>query len=313
MINFALLQAKPIRSALVAGTLLLTLLVAPVSSRAQAAAEAAGASSVSGGLGAAISKSFPTSLPTSLPGPAVDPNLGYVAPRSAGLPADEVNRKALEQRAGKGAAKLLLQSVPTAAAVYVDGMFVGRAPLLLLVAPGNYKIAMRGARDEFGERPVSVATSETQQVVLPLTQRYPAAVAAAPKRAAPSSVVTTSGGVAAPISSAGPDLEAKAAAGAAAVAAAAGEANRRNFEQQAGKDGAKLVVLSTPSDALTYLDGTYVGRTPVLLVVAPGSHKIEMHGDRAEFGEQLVGLLPNETQQVALTLALKYPAKITVP
>ena len=71
--------------------------------------------------------------------------------------------------------------------------------------------------------------------------------------------------------------------------------------------------MSTPSDALTYLDGTFVGRTPVLLVVAPGSHKIEMHGDRAEFGEQTVGVLPNETQQVALTLSLKYPAQITVP
>ena len=313
MATLEFLKTKAIWSGCLAGALLLILFVNPVSSRAQAAAEAAGASAVSGGMGAAVSRSFPASLPTALPGPAVDPKLGYIAPSASGPPADVVNRKALEQRAGKGAAKLLLQSVPTAAAIYINGMFVGRAPLLLLVAPGSYKVAMRGPRDEFGERAVTVATSETQQVVLPLTQRYPVTVSATPKRAAPSTVVTTSGGVAGPVSSAGPDLQAKAAAAAAVTALAAGEENRKNFEQQAGKDAAKLVVMSTPSDALTYLDGMFVGRTPVLLVVVPGSHKIEMRGDRAEFGEQTVGVLPNETQQVALTLSLKYPAQITVP
>jgi len=223
MATVEFLKTKAIWSGCLSGALLLILLTNPAISRAQAAAEAAGASAVSGGMGAAVSKSFPASLPAALPGPAVDPRLGYVAPSASGPPADVVNRKALEQRAGKGAAKLLLQSVPTAAAVFINGMFVGRAPLLLLVAPGSYKVAMRGPRDEFGERAVTVATSETQQVVLPLTQRYPVTVSATPKRAAPSSVLTTSGGVAGPVSSAGPDLQAKAAAGAAATALAAGE------------------------------------------------------------------------------------------
>jgi hypothetical protein len=56
----------------------------------------------------------------------------------------------------------------------------------------------------------------------------------------------------------------------------------------------------------------FVGRTPLLLIVPPGTYKVEMRGQRAEYGERLVGLLPNETQQLVLTLALRYPAKITL-
>jgi hypothetical protein len=37
-----------------------------------------------------------------------------------------------------------------------------------------------------------------------------------------------------------------------------------------------------------------------------------MRGQREEFGERLIDLLPNETQEIALTLALRYPARISV-
>jgi hypothetical protein len=57
----------------------------------------------------------------------------------------------------------------------------------------------------------------------------------------------------------------------------------------------------------------FVGRTPLLLIVPPGKYKVEMRGKREEVGERLVGLLPNETQDLALTLASRYPARISVP
>jgi hypothetical protein len=88
--------------------------------------------------------------------------------------------------------------------------------------------------------------------------------------------------------------------------------NRKALEQRAGKDAAKLVLRSVPGEALIYIDGMYVGRTPLLLIVPPGKYKLEMHGQRDGFGERSVGLLPNETQQVALTLAMRYPARISV-
>jgi hypothetical protein len=53
-----------------------------------------------------------------------------------------------------------------------------------------------------------------------------------------------------------------------------------------------------------------VGRTPLLLIVPPGKYKVEMRGQRDGFGERVIGLLPNETQDLALRLELRYPARI---
>lgn len=84
-----------------------------------------------------------------------------------------VNRKALEQRAGKNPCKLLLRSIPSAAQVYVDGALVGESPLLLFVPAGKYQIEMRGHRLEFGERVVDLLPRETREVALSLSSRYP--------------------------------------------------------------------------------------------------------------------------------------------
>lgn len=90
-----------------------------------------------------------------------------------GPPPDEVNRRALEPHPGSTGGELLLRSVPDGAQVFVDGAFVGRTPLLLIVAPGKYKIRMRGPRDSIGERTVELAAKESQQIALTLTPRYP--------------------------------------------------------------------------------------------------------------------------------------------
>ena len=88
--------------------------------------------------------------------------------------------------------------------------------------------------------------------------------------------------------------------------------NRKALEQRAGKDAAKLVLQSVPSNALIYIDGMFVGRTPLLLIVPPAKYKVEMHGQRDGFGERLIGLLPKETQQLTLTLELRYPGKLSI-
>src|ERR1039458_8665129 len=89
--------------------------------------------------------------PVSLPQPGGESKSPQIPARDV-PPLDQTNRRALEQRAGKDAAKLLLQSVPSQAEINIDGMFVGRTPLLLIVPPGTYKVEMRGQRAEYGER-----------------------------------------------------------------------------------------------------------------------------------------------------------------
>ena len=295
------------RRAWEAGTLLLVLCVAPAHSRGQAAVEAGMATSSSAGVTTAVTKV----LPVSLPHPATESNSPYVAPRE-GPPVDETNRRALEQRAGKDAAKLLLQSVPSEALIHIDGMFVGRTPLLLIVPPGKYKVEMRGQREEFGERLIDLLPNETQQLALTLTLRYLASTSVHAGPASPAAGFITAVTRVSPVSLPQPATESNSPYVAAREGPPLGETNRRAFEQRSGKDAAKLHLQSVPSEALIYIDGIVVGRTPLLLTVPPGKYKVEMRGQREEFGERLIGLLPNETQEIALTLALRYPARISM-
>jgi hypothetical protein len=93
-----------------------------------------------------------------------------------GPPAEEANRKALEEQAGSDAAKLLMRSSPSGAQIYVNGAFVGHAPLLLMLAPGKYKVEMRDERDDTAQRTLGLLANDTQEVTLKLTERYPARI-----------------------------------------------------------------------------------------------------------------------------------------
>ena len=290
-----------------AGALLLLLCVSPTSSRGQAGVETAGADSASTGASTAATKVLPVSLPHRV----TDSKFPYIPAREE-PPPDESNRKALERRAGDDATKLHLQSVPGDAMIYVDGMFVGRTPLLLIVPPGKYKVEMRGKREEFGERLIELSPNETQQLTLLLEPRYPSSITMHTRRAAPMTEATTTGNEVFPAASlVQPAKESKPAYLPAPQGPSPDEANRRALKQRAGIDAAKLSLQSEPSDAMAYIDGIFVGRTPLQLVVPPGKYKVEMHGKHEEFGEGLVGLLPNETQQLKLTLELRYPARIS--
>jgi hypothetical protein len=88
--------------------------------------------------------------------------------------------------------------------------------------------------------------------------------------------------------------------------------NRQALEQHAGKNACKLLLRSTPNAAQIYVDGAFVGESPLLLIVSPGKYQIEMRGRRLEFGERAIDLLPRETREVALSLTSRYPTRVTV-
>ena len=102
-----------------------------------------------------------------------DKSSGAAPPTGAALVA--ANRRALEQRAGKDAAKLTLKSIPAKASVRIDGKTVGLTPLLLTLAPGAYKVEMEGPRMELGKQQVELRPQETREVELRLSSapRYP--------------------------------------------------------------------------------------------------------------------------------------------
>ena len=111
----------------------------------------------------------------SVPSSAKQSTSPHILERS-GPPPDEVNRKEFEDNAGEKGGKLLLRSVPTGADVFVNDLLVGRTPLLMVIAPGRYKIEMRGARDDSGRANVGVMPNESRTVAIELKQRYPSSI-----------------------------------------------------------------------------------------------------------------------------------------
>jgi hypothetical protein len=139
--------------------------------RAQAAVETAGTTAVSGTTATGAKQlGFPA---ITLPQNAnKSPHLAS----SSGPPPEVTNRQALEQKAGQDAGKLLLRSVPSGGQIWINGVFVGNSPMLLILAPRKYQVEMRGKRSEQGSRTVDLLPRETREVSVPLVARYPTSV-----------------------------------------------------------------------------------------------------------------------------------------
>jgi hypothetical protein len=89
------------------------------------------------------------------------------------------------------------------------------------------------------------------------------------------------------------------------------DTNRKTLEAHAGKDAGKLLLRATPVEAQIWVDGKIVGKTPMLLVLAPGKYQIEMRGARGQTGKRSVDLLPHETRELAVKLEQLYPGRVT--
>ena len=89
------------------------------------------------------------------------------------------------------------------------------------------------------------------------------------------------------------------------------ETNRKSLEASAGKDAGKLLLRATPVEAQIWVNGSIVGKTPLLLVLSPGKYQIEMRGSRGQTGKRSVDLLPHETRELAVKLDQLYPGRVT--
>jgi hypothetical protein len=136
--------------------------------RGQTAAEYGGAASVSASTAAAEK-----SVMIPAPSKPVVPKRSQHLVIPAGPPPEIINRNALEQSAGRDAGKLLLRSAPSSAQVWVDGAFVGNTPMLLIVAPGKYRVEVRGQRLESAKQTVALLPRETREIAFKMTVLYP--------------------------------------------------------------------------------------------------------------------------------------------
>lgn len=88
--------------------------------------------------------------------------------------------------------------------------------------------------------------------------------------------------------------------------------NRKDLEAHSGKNAAKLMLRSNPSQADVKIDGKSVGKTPLLLVLSPGQYDVVMNGNRMDHAEQKVDLLPKETREFLLPLKQIYPTSVEI-
>ena len=91
------------------------------------------------------------------------------------------------------------------------------------------------------------------------------------------------------------------------------EVNVREFQMHAGKDAGKVLLRAAPVEAQIWVNGKIVGKTPMLLVLAPGKYQVEMRGARGETGESTLDLLPRETRELQVKLHQLYPGRVTAP
>jgi hypothetical protein len=91
------------------------------------------------------------------------------------------------------------------------------------------------------------------------------------------------------------------------------ETNVREFQMHAGKDAGKVLLRAAPVEAQIWVNGKIVGKTPMLLVLAPGKYEVEMRGSRGETGSSTVDLLPRETRELQVKLHQLYPGRVTAP
>jgi len=89
------------------------------------------------------------------------------------------------------------------------------------------------------------------------------------------------------------------------------ETNVRELQAHAGKDAGKVLLRAAPVEAQIWVDGKIVGKTPMLLVLAPGKYQVEMRGARGETGKSTVDLLPRETRELVVKLQRLYPGRVT--
>ena len=88
------------------------------------------------------------------------------------------------------------------------------------------------------------------------------------------------------------------------------ETNRKALESHAGKDASKLLLRANPVEGQVWIDGKIVGKTPMLLVLAPGKYQVEMRGNRGQTGKRTVDLLPRETREIVVKLEQLYPGHV---
>jgi len=100
------------------------------------------------------------------------------ASNSAGVPggtaesAAKANREFFQSHAGAGAAQIAVHTVPDHAQAWIDGRYVGPAPLDMKLAPGHHQVLVRAPNMHESVREFDLNAKQTQSIDVPLKSAY---------------------------------------------------------------------------------------------------------------------------------------------
>jgi hypothetical protein len=129
------------------------------------------------GGGVGMSAGVVTSQPAVFsPGPAGAPNSSIVLAKPVGPPPQQLNRQWFAKQAGKSGAQLTIGAIPPQSRVWIDGKFVGEAPLTLTLPAGKHQVSLSGPRQEHADQEVDIVSGKPQHLEIHLVETYPHAV-----------------------------------------------------------------------------------------------------------------------------------------
>jgi|GEM_PF-1267760 hypothetical protein len=141
---------------------------------AQAAGEYAGATSGMASVTVSRPGVFNPSVPASRPPSTSSAHLS----KPAGPPPEVLNREWFRQQAGKTGIEAHLASEPAGASLWVDGRFVGRTPVELLLPAGRHQVRLLGPHQEYLESTLELRAGGPTRMLYRLPSAYPAVVQA---------------------------------------------------------------------------------------------------------------------------------------
>lgn len=151
------------------GALALLCLCGARPAHAQGVVEYSGATGVSAGATASQPH-------LSLPGAPGRPNKSLSLAKPSGPPPGKVNRDWFAKHAGQHGGQLSIDAIPPQSSVWIDGKFVGHAPITVTLPAGKHRLSLQGPREEHAKREVEIAAGKKQRLEIRLQQTYPQAV-----------------------------------------------------------------------------------------------------------------------------------------
>lgn len=143
------------------------LLMGAPSAHAQAAAEYSGAMGVSASAAASKPELFR---------PGAVRNSSRFLEKPSGPPPGSVNREWFAKQAGKKGARLSIDASMAQTSVWIDGKFVGKAPVTVTLPAGKHHVSLQGPRQEHAGQEVDITSGKNQHLTVHLRETYPSAV-----------------------------------------------------------------------------------------------------------------------------------------